>query len=99
QFGGDQGEQDALNQIVKNWGLFDHATVFPAGTGPQLEYVFRNGKQVEFEAWEIKIPQLLDDIKAYIKGDPNQLDWNKVNIQSIGHRLVYERDQKYLGAR
>lgn len=99
QFGGDRGEREALDQIVKNWGRFDHATVFPAGTGPQLEYVFRNGKRVEFEAWEIKVPQLIDDIKAYMKGDPNQLDWNKVNIQNIGHRLVFQRDLKYLGNR
>ncbi len=96
-FGADRGEQEALNQIINNWGRFDHATVFPAGKGPELEFVYRNGKRVEFEAWEIKIPQLLEDVKAYLKDSPNQLDWNKVNIQSIGHRLVFERDLKYLG--
>lgn len=99
QFGPNAGAQQALDQIVKNWGRFDHATVFPAGTGPQLEYVFRNGRRVEFQAWEIKIPQLLDDMKAYLKSDPKQLDWNRVNIQSIGHRLVFEQDRKYLGER
>ena len=99
QYGKNQGEQEALDQIVKSWGRFDHATVFPAGTGPQLEYVFRNGKRVEFQAWEIKVPQLIDDIKTYMKGDPRQLDWNKVNVQSIGHRLVFEKDTKYLGNR
>lgn len=99
QFGADRGEREALNQIVKNWGRFDHVTVFPAGTGPQLEYVYRNGKRVEFEAWEIKIPQLLEDIKSYMKSSPKQLDWNKVNIQSIGHKLVFEQDRKYLGNR
>ena len=99
KFGTNHGEREALNQIIKNWGRFDHATVFPAGTGPQLEYVYRNGQRVEFEAWEIKVPQLLDDIKAYMKSSPNQLDWNKVNIQHIGHRLVFEQDLKYLGAR
>ncbi|MES2791013.1 MAG: alpha-2-macroglobulin, partial [Planctomycetota bacterium] len=99
KYGSNRGEQEALDQIVKNWGRFDHATVFPAGTGPQLEYVFRNGKRVEFEAWEIKVPQLLEDVKAYIKASPNQLDWNKANIQNIGQRLVFERDLKYVGDR
>ena len=99
KYGADRGERDALHQIVKNWGRFDHATVFPAGTGPQLEYVYRNGKRVEFEAWEIKVPQLLADIKTYLKSSPKQLDWSKVNIQDIGHRLVFEQNLKYLGSR
>lgn len=96
---GDDGQKDSLNQIIGNWGRFENATVYPAGQGPTLDYVFRNGKQVEFEAWEIKVPQLLDDVKAYLKSNPRQLDWNKLQIQNIGHRLIWENERTYLGPR
>ncbi|MDB5385939.1 MAG: hypothetical protein JWM11_1585 [Planctomycetaceae bacterium] len=92
-------QRDALAQIVGNWGRFENATVYPAGQGPTLEYVFRNGKNVEFEAWEIKVPQLLEDVKAYLKGNPKQLDWNKLQVQNVGHRLVWENERTYLGPR
>jgi uncharacterized protein YfaS (alpha-2-macroglobulin family)/tetratricopeptide (TPR) repeat protein len=96
---GDTSIRQALAQIVGNWGRFENATVYPAGQGPTLEFVFRNGKQVEFEAWEIKVPQLLDDVKNYLKNNPKQVDWNKTQLQNIGHRLVWENERTYLGAR
>jgi uncharacterized protein YfaS (alpha-2-macroglobulin family) len=92
-------QKDSLAQIVGNWGRIENVSVFPAGQGPTLDYVFRNGKQVEFEAWEIKVPQLLEDMKAYLKSKPKQMDWNKIQIQNIGHRLVWENERTYLGPR
>ena len=38
-------------------------------------------------------------MKAYLRSSPNMLEWNKVNIANIGYRLVWENDQKYIGAR
>jgi uncharacterized protein YfaS (alpha-2-macroglobulin family) len=98
-------EIENLAQIEGNWGRFENATAFPAGQGATLEYVFRNAKQVEFEAWEIKIPQLIEEIKKYLKEKPKDVDLNehldRVNLQiyEIGRRLIWENDLKYLGQR
>ena len=67
-----KGWQQRLDQIVGNWGRFEPAQTQPAGRGATVEYRFRNGRQVEFTAHEIKVEKLLDDIKAYLKSNPAQ---------------------------
>jgi hypothetical protein len=37
-----------LDQITKNWGVFEPRGPQPAGTTPGVEYRFRNGKRVRF---------------------------------------------------
>ncbi len=88
-----------LKQIVGNWGRFENAGVQPAGTGGTVEFRFRNGKQVTFEAHRIKVPKLLDDVKAYLKSSPARLNWQQMNIANIGYRLVHQGQQKYVGER
>lgn len=86
-----------LEQIVGNWGRFEPVTTQPAGQGATVEYRFRNGQAVEFVAHEILIDKLLDDVKQYIKSRPRQLDWQKIDIGSLGWRIL-ERDQaRYRG--
>jgi uncharacterized protein YfaS (alpha-2-macroglobulin family) len=96
--GGDvQPLKDRLEQITGNWGQFEPVLGQPAGKGATIEYRFRNGKQVEFTAQEVLVDKLLEDVKAYLKSRPGQLDWEKLDIGNLGYRLV-EKDQKqYLG--
>ena len=89
--------QQQLEQIEANWGRFEPVMSQPAGQGATVEYRFRNGTAVELEAYEIKVPKLLDDVKAYIKGRPQQFDWQKMNIGDLGYRLVTENQKQYLG--
>ncbi|MGA2257949.1 MAG: hypothetical protein ABSG53_25065 [Thermoguttaceae bacterium] len=89
--------QQQLEQIEANWGRFEPVMSQPAGQGATVEYRFRNGTAVELEAYEIKIPKLLEDVKAYIKGRPPQMDWQKMNIGDLGYRLVTENQKQYLG--
>jgi uncharacterized protein YfaS (alpha-2-macroglobulin family) len=86
-----------LDQILKNWGRFEGSVTQPAGLGASLEFRYRNGKQVHFEAHAVKVEKLLDDVKAYIKTKPQQLAWDKLNIGNIGHRLVEQGEKQYLG--
>ncbi|MFO0926728.1 MAG: MG2 domain-containing protein [Gemmataceae bacterium] len=97
---------DRLNQIVGNWGRFEPGTVQPAGKRAQVDFRFRNGKKVTFEATAIKVDQLLADVKAYLKGKPGQfnlqgnrpqVDWDETNIGDLGYRLVTKNQTKYLG--
>jgi uncharacterized protein YfaS (alpha-2-macroglobulin family) len=86
-----------LDQIEGNWGMFDNSQVQPAGdVGAKLEFRFRNATRVHFSAHEIDIAKLLEDVKDYIRTKPNQLDWQQLEINNLGYRLVEKNQQKYL---
>jgi uncharacterized protein YfaS (alpha-2-macroglobulin family) len=88
--------QQRLEQIVGNWGRFEPGEVQPAGRRAIVDYRFRNGTRVSFEAFAIDVPKLLDDVKAYLKSSPNHLDWVETNLGNIGYRLVEKQETKYL---
>jgi uncharacterized protein YfaS (alpha-2-macroglobulin family) len=91
-------KQARLNQIVNNWGTFEAVSSQPAGQGATVDFRFRNGKKVKFEAREIKIDALLADLKAYLKSDPgNRVDWNRINLGNIGWRIVQNDEKKFVG--
>jgi len=90
-------KRDSLDQIVKNWGQIEGTSVFAAGEGAQIDYRFRNGDKVQFEAQSIDVSLLINDIKDYLKSSPKQVDWQKLQIDHIGYQLVNGNQQKYLG--
>ncbi|MBI3821611.1 MAG: alpha-2-macroglobulin, partial [Planctomycetes bacterium] len=95
--GEQQWRQKRLDQIVGNWGRFENVQTQPAGKSPHLDFRFRNGQKVAFEAHSINVAKLLEDAKAYLKSDPgNKIDWNKVNVQNIGQRLIWENQAQYI---
>ena len=69
----------------------------PAGRGATVDFRFRNGRRVHFEAHEVLFGKLLKDVKEYISSQPQQLDWQKIDISDIGSRLVAMNQQQYLG--
>ena len=89
--------QHRLEQITSNWGRFEPVMSQPAGKGAVVDFTFRNGRAVSFEAHEIKIDKLVDDVKAYLKSRPRQLDWPRSNIDNLEFRLVERNEQQYLG--
>jgi uncharacterized protein YfaS (alpha-2-macroglobulin family) len=91
--------QQRLDQIVGNWGQFEALQTQPAGKEATVDYRFRNGAKVSFEAYDINVGKLLADVKAYLTSNPGQLDWNRTNINNIGYRLVDEGQQQYLGGK
>ncbi|MCL2744146.1 MAG: MG2 domain-containing protein, partial [Planctomycetaceae bacterium] len=94
---------DRINQITGNWGRFDRAGSDTKGAKPFLRYIFRNGKKLHLTATEIKIPELFKDIKEYLKSQPKQIDWQKIQIERIGYNMIWDKSkggelrQKYLG--
>jgi len=91
--------QQHLDQITKNWGVFEPRGSQPAGTTPGIEYRFRNGRRVQFSAYRIRVGWLLEDVKGYIRSQPQRLDWQKVNLDNIGWRIVHENQTRYVGKR
>lgn len=96
RFGDNEGRKQSLAQIVGNWGRFDNTQSKPAGTKATLDYLFRNGTRVDFTARRIKIATLLEDVKKHLKANPQNLDWNEMQIDNIGYRIVGQNQQKYL---
>ena len=86
-----------LNQILGAWGEFEGMRPQPAGRGASVDFHFRNGHRVRFEAHEILLEKLLKDVKEYISSRPQPLDREKLDIDHIGSRLVARNEQQYLG--
>ena len=96
RFGKTDHWQQRLDQIVDNWGRFEASPTQQSGRGAVIDYRFRNGSSVTFEAFPIDVEKLLADVKAYLKSNPNQLDWQQTNLSNLGHRLVTQSQEKYL---
>jgi len=89
--------QQHIDQIIKSWGVFEPVGSQPSGRHPTVEYRFRNGQRVNFTAYRVRVNQVLQDVKAYIRSSPRRLDWNKINLNNIGYRLVHENQTRYIG--
>jgi uncharacterized protein YfaS (alpha-2-macroglobulin family) len=85
-------------QIIGNWGEFEPRGTQPAGAGASIDFKYRNGKKVTFTAHAIKVDEFLNDLKAYLKTQPAELDWNKLQIEQIGQMIINQNQKKYQGA-
>ncbi len=89
-------KQQQLDQITGNWGAFE--PLHPQSPkGPSFDFRFRNGRSVSFEAKAIDIARLLQDIKDYLKSNPKELDWNRLQIDNLGWRLIQTNESRYIG--
>jgi uncharacterized protein YfaS (alpha-2-macroglobulin family) len=89
--------QQRLDQIINNWGRFEPISTQAAGKSAAIDYRFRNGNKVSFEAREVNVGKLLADVKAYLQGNPNRIEWQRIQIDNIGYRLVTENEAQYVG--
>lgn len=92
-----ENANERLNQIVGNWGQFESAYSQPAGQGAKIDFRYRNARSVTFEAFAIKIPELIEDVKKYLQSAPAELDWQRLSIENIGYQIVEQNQRKYLG--
>ena len=88
---------DRWRQITGNWGEFLPVMTQPARQGATVDFRFRNGGKVRFEAHEIDLDRLLDDAREYLRSNPGQVDRQKIELSSLGYRLVTENQDRYLG--
>ncbi|HUF62866.1 MAG TPA: MG2 domain-containing protein [Verrucomicrobiales bacterium] len=95
--GNENWRSKRLAQIVDNWGRFDGTHSVAAGSEPRLGFVFRNARKASFRVRRIDAPALLDDVKAYLKSAPAQLDYEQIQIDQIGYRLIQGKADKYRG--
>jgi len=86
-----------LDQILGAWCQFEGFRTQPAGRGATVDFRFRNGRRAHLEAHEVLFTKLLKDVSDYLSSQPRQLDWQKLDIQDIGSRLVAMDQLQYLG--
>lgn len=97
RFGSNAHRQRMLDQIVGNWGKFEPTMAQAAGKGARFQFRFRNGDRVFFTAKRVKIDALLNDMKAYLRTEPEQIDWQQIQFSNLGYRLAMENQDKYIG--
>ncbi len=95
--GHEQNRQKLLNQILNDWGRFESAPMFQAGEKVQVDFVYRNAKEADLVLHALKIDDVVADIFKHLESNPRLIDGSKINVGSIGHRLVQENQDKYLG--
>ncbi|OJW22558.1 MAG: hypothetical protein BGO49_00810 [Planctomycetales bacterium 71-10] len=93
----DGNYQARVDQIEKPWGRFEAASTHPAGRGASVDFSFRNGRKVRFEAHKILVDKLLKDVKDYIRSRPAEVDWQKIDVNDVGARLVSQNQAQYRG--
>jgi len=89
-------KQLRLDQILGNWAAFDSLETKPSGTNASAALLFRNGKKVSFDAQEIDVKKLLGDVQAAIAAHPRELDWQEIDVNNLGYRLVEKNEKQYL---
>ena len=90
-------KQKQIDQIVKPWAQFEPMMAQPAGRGATVDFRFRNGHRVQFEAHELLCDKLLNDVKDYLSSNPKEIDWQQSDISDIGARVVSRNQQQYVG--
>ena len=93
----EKGIQAQLDQITGNWGRFEPQGAMPAGKEAKLQLVFRNANKISLSARKVDVTKLLADTEAYLRGEPQENDWQKTNVSAIGQRLLEQDGDKYLG--
>lgn len=88
--------RQSLEQVVGSWAEFGPVDTQPAGEGATVDFRFRNGESVEFVARRFDVQQLLADVKDYLKSNPRQLDWRRVQVTDIGNLMIQTQGEKYL---
>ncbi len=92
------GREITLKQLTGAFGRFSGTRLEASGEPVKVGYVFRNATGVEFTARRIDFERLLADVKAYLRSNPEELDWNRINLDSVGYRMLEADQQKYVGA-
>lgn len=95
--GDNDHRKESLKQITGNWARLGGAATVAAGHKPVLPVEFRNAKKIQFTAAPLDMGRVLADLKTYLKGNPQDIDYDKVTLERIGERLIEQSASNYVG--
>ncbi len=101
RFGDDQqhAKREELHQIMDNWVQIGFLPRLPAGTQLSVPFYFRNGRHVHFEAQELDIHKMLDDLKAEAKRGPQLHMMVPLHLEGLNSRFFKNGSMQYVGAK
>ena len=86
-----------LQQIVGDWGAIETVQSQAAGQAVEFGFRFRNARKVSFTAHQVHVDKLLGDVKQYLLSHPSQFDWEKIQIQNLGWKMIQNNQPQYIG--
>ena len=89
--------QRLLEQIEGDWGRFVSAPMSQAGQKPKVDFIYRNARNVSLSLHELRIDLVVGDLFRHLESNPRQIRHQTLDVAGIGHRLVNENQEKYLG--
>ena len=84
-----------IQQITGNWLQFEPTETQPAGSPVNFDLRYRNGSNVRFRASRVRLQPLLQDIRNYFDSNPEQPDWNRMQLQGLGWHLIHDNEKRY----
>ena len=95
---GHQGQREKLlEQIIGNWSRFGSTPTYHAASPVEVPYTFRNAKEVSLKLSGVKDELVMADIIEYLKGNPVEIDHEKINFSGLGTRLIGKERGRYVG--
>jgi alpha-2-macroglobulin len=88
--------RERIQEITTESGVFQPVDAQPAGREATLPFVYRNAAQAELTARRVDLAQLLDDTVAYLRSEPAEQESRRMNLNTIGARLLDQNQAKYL---
>jgi alpha-2-macroglobulin len=95
--GGDKHREKLLQQITGNWGRFEPAATVASGVKPVLPLMFRNATAIQLSAAPVDMDAVIADTISYLKSQPRELEWERLNPSQIAQRLISGKGSKYIG--
>lgn len=86
-----------LRQIVGNWARFEPAVTVAAGDSPVIPLVYRNASRIRLTAAPVDMDAVLRDAVDYIKSNPAELDWERMQPGLIAQALISSKASGYIG--
>lgn len=86
-----------LKQITGNWVTGGVVGTVAEGTMPRIPITFRNARKITFTAYPVDMEKVIADTTAYLKSNPKEIDWRKMQIERIAGMLFEKNQAKYIG--
>lgn len=95
--GGGDHRLKLLKQITGNWSRFEQTPTYYAEEPVAVPYVFRNAKETSLKLHKVKDEQIMIDMIDYLKSEPVEIDYQKINIHYLGSSLIEKERERYVG--
>lgn len=95
--GSNDSRNKLLKQITGNWSRFNPLPTCYAEDPVAVSYTYRNAKETSLKLNRVNDELIMKDLIEYLESKPIEIDFNQINFQSLGNRLISENGKRYIG--